>query len=106
MYLLNGLLGVSYEDLTRDFELTTFSAEGNRYRSKLNATEDGFDKSGIYLNNNTNYIAWNKMNDFMNKKYAQEDGKLSSMIEYYLKTVCLISDQTIQSVKANLLVAD
>ena len=43
-FLINGVLGVSYEDLTRDFELTSFSKGGRRWRSNIEDgmfTEDG-----------------------------------------------------------------
>lgn len=104
-YILNGLLGVSYEDLTKDFELTTFSSMGNRWRSGV---EDGHfvtegEMAGIYQCNSDNYVAWGKLHELMMTNYVQENGSLCSAIEFYLKKVCNISDETIQAVRRNLL---
>lgn len=44
-FMINGLLGVSEEDLTRDFELTSFSPHGPRWRAAENADHSGFDYS-------------------------------------------------------------
>lgn len=100
-YIINGLLGVSYEDLTKDFELTTFSAEGNRYRSKV--VNNAFDEIGLYENSNTLFIGWGHMHNMMQLKYGEEGKPLYVTIENYLKTVCNISDETIAEVRRNLL---
>ena len=107
-YLVNGLLGVSYEDLTKDFELTTFSAQGNRFRSKI---EDGHfvsegEMAGIYECDTDNYVAWGKLNELISTNYAQPNGQLCSAIEYYLIKECGISNETIQAVRRNLLGED
>lgn len=107
-YLINGLLGVSYEDLTKDFELTTFSSQGNRFRSQV---ENGHfvtegERAGIYQCNSDNYVAWGKLHELISTKYAQSNGQLCSAIEYYLKKVCDVSDETIAAVRKNLLGKD
>lgn len=100
-YLINGLLGVSFEDLTKDFELTTYSIYGNRYRSDVNEETMTFTDSGTY---GANLIAaWGKLNEVMQARYGQNNMPLSYAIENYLKTVCEISDSTIQAVKNNLI---
>ena len=101
-YLINGLLGVSYEDLTRDFELTSFSAYGNRYRSAVNENNT-FSKSGIFQNDNNNWVAWGKMNDLMMFEYGEDDKPLYVAIENYLKEVCNVSQETIDAVRLNIL---
>lgn len=94
-FLLNGLLGVSYEDLTRDFELTSFSTMGIRWRS---AMENGkFTSDGIMQENSDNYVAWNYLYNKLTTDYATEDGKLSSMIRRYLTEVCEVSEENIDS---------
>ena len=56
-FLTNGLLGVSYEDLTRDFELTSFSSSGKRWRGA--GTGGTFaDNDLIMQEDNSNYVAW------------------------------------------------
>ena len=107
-YFINGLLGVSYEDLVKDFELTTFSAQGNRFRSGV---EDGHfvttgEMAGIYQCNSDNYVAFGKLHELISTNYAQSNGQLCSAIEYYLKKVCDISNETIVAVRRNLLGKD
>ena len=107
-YLINGLLGVSYEDLVKDFELTTFSAQGNRFRSGI---QDGHwvtsgDMAGIYECDADNYVAFGKLHELISTKYAQSNGELCSAIEMYLKKVCDVSDETIAAVRRNLLGKD
>ncbi|MBQ7642921.1 MAG: tyrosine-protein phosphatase, partial [Clostridia bacterium] len=43
-FLLNGLLGVSYDDLMRDYELTSFSKSSRRWRSAI--VDGDFDDTG------------------------------------------------------------
>ena len=107
-YIINGLLGVSYEDLVKDFELTSFSSQGNRWRSGV---ENGHfvttgEMAGIYQANTDNYVAFGKMHELISTRYEQENGELCSAIEYYLKKYCEISDETIAAVRRNLLGED
>lgn len=87
-FLLNGLLGVSYEDLTRDFELTSFSEIGFRLRSEMQG--ESFTDSGVMQDNYYNYVAWGKLYRVMMQEFAAPDGKLSSAIERYLTEVCKV----------------
>lgn len=98
-FLINGLLGVSYEDLTRDFELTSFSAGGNRWRSMIDQKTELFDQTGIMQDDAGNYVAWEYFyNRFMNE-YGKKNGTLQEAVENYLKTECFVSDEDIQSIK-------
>lgn len=101
-FLLEGLLGVSYADITRDFELTSFSTQGARYRSGLK-DELSFDDSGIYENSTGNLIAFGKMHKLIMKNYPTKEGTLLSSIERYLKEVPGISKETIDMVRKNIL---
>ena len=107
-YLVNGLLGVSYEDLVKDFELTTFSLQGNRFRSKISnghfVTEGEY--AGIGQCNTDNYVAFGKLHELISTNYAQSNGELYSAIECYLTKVCGISRETITAVRRNLLGKD
>ena len=104
-YLISGLLGVSYEDLTRDFELTSFSVFGERYRSTP-TEQNTFDSCGYYCNHDGNWMGWGKMNDFISGIYGENDKPLYVAIENYLKQACNISDETIAGVRRNLLGTD
>lgn len=91
-FLINGVLGVPYEDLTRDFELTA-----GRYRSAI--VDGAFAKGGVMQDNADNYIAWDKMYQTMMTEYGTEDKTLASAIENYLVTVCKVKEEEIESLK-------
>ena len=78
-FIVNGVLGVSYEDLTRDFELTSFSASGKRWRADSEHDIDG------EMTAKGNHVAWGKLYDEM-MKYGTENGctTLQSSIEHWL----------------------
>ena len=104
-YLICGLLGVDFSDLTKDYEITSFSPAGDRYRSFV-TEDDTFDNSGVYKNSDNNWMAWGKMNLVMEAFYGEEGQPLYVAIENYLKEVCGISDATIAAIRRNLLGAD
>lgn len=94
-YLINGVLGVAYEDLTRDFELTSFSPGGRRWRGEI--TDGKFDSLGVMQDNHDNYVAWGKMNQMMKAKYGA--GSLSETIENYLIKACDVPQEDIDSLR-------
>ncbi len=82
-FITNGLLGVSYEDLTRDFELTSFSSSGKRWRGAGKGST--FAANDLVMQEDSNnYVAWGKLYKEMMSRYGTGDGKLSSAIENYL----------------------
>ncbi len=95
-FIINGLLGVSHDDLTRDFELTGM-AIGNRLRSFLDTStgEAVWDPSGVMMSGGSNYIAWGPLYEKMMTNYGTGDGKLSSAIENFLKAECGVPQQQI-----------
>ncbi len=95
-YLINGVLGVSYEDLTRDFELTSFSAAGRRWRGEL-VGGSGFDESGVMQDDGENYVAWDKMHQLMLQEYGA--GSLSQTVENYLRQACNVPQEDIDSLR-------
>ena len=97
-YLISGLLGVPYEDLTKDFELTSFSIQGPRWRDSITTEGNAFTGSGIYSNEG-NFIAWGKLNQLMMARYGDETNSLSKAIENYLINVCGVSTETIDAFK-------
>lgn len=101
-YLINGVLGVEYEGLVQDFELTSFSEQGRRWRSSVKNWE--FESSGVMQNDEKNFIAFGQMHSLMMQWYAPNGETLQKAIENYLTSVCDISMQTIYAVRENLLV--
>lgn len=96
-YLINGLLGVAYENLVKDFELTTFSPSGARYRS---AIEDGkFSNTGIMRNDSGNYVAFGRMNDIFTTYYQAREISLASAIEKYLIEDVGVTQTQIDNIK-------
>ena len=100
-YLINGVLGVEYEGLVQDFELTSFSEQGRRWRSSVKNWE--FESSGVMQNDEKNFIAFGQMHSLMMQWYAPNGETLQKAIENYLTSVCDISMQTIYAVRENLL---
>ena len=99
-FLLNGLLGVSYEDLAEDFEITSFYF-GKRWRSDIveNNGKYSFDESGVMQDNPDNLVAFDKTYRYLLDTYGTDGGTLSGAIENYLKTVAGLTDYEIYSVK-------
>ena len=100
-YLILGLLGVSYEDLCIDFELTSFSVMGKRWRS--NIVDGKFDDTGVMEDDSGNYVAFGKMHNMMMEEYGTGDEKISSAIENYLINAMGVTKAQIDSVKSILL---
>lgn len=107
-FLLSGLLGVSYENLAYDFEMTSFY-RGRRWRTQI-LRDNGryyfepFDEtkpteSGAMQDNASNLVAFDRMYHRVMTAYSTADGKLSSAIANYLKTVCEITDQEIENIR-------
>ena len=103
-FLLNGLCGVSFEDLTKDFELTSFFGTGSRWRSaiEVNAGVANFTEDGIMNSAQDNYVAWNKLYMEMMSRYGQESGKLSDAIASYLLDIGVTETQ-IENIRGILL---
>ena len=102
-FIVNGLLGVSYEDLTRDFELTCFSSRGRRLRSKLDEETATFAANGVMQSGGGNYIAWGPLYTTMMQKYGTGSGKLSDAIENFLIKECDVTKQQIDTFRSIML---
>lgn len=101
-FLIEGLLGVSYEDTIRDFELTSFSQFGNRFRSNLDETSLTFDDSGVYPAEG-NYVGFGKFHDDLMSYYGDGKNDLSYAIENYLVSYIGVLPSQIDKVKEILL---
>lgn len=94
VFIANGLLGVSYEDLTRDFELTSFSESGKRWRADSATDSDG------EMTVSGNHVAWGKLYDGM-MDYGSKNGctTLQSSIEHWLINYIGVPQSQIDSFK-------
>lgn len=101
-FLLNGLLGVSFEDLTRDFELTSMYSRRWRSKSKNGAFDGtGANASGLFQQDSGNYVNWGKL--YTDAMAFSEDGTLQNGIENFLKERAEITDEQIARIKSILL---
>jgi len=99
-FLVNGLLGVSYQNLIQDYELTTFSRYGLRARSAIE--NNAFTASGVQQASGGNFVAFGAMHDAFMRFYSN-GGTLQDAITNYLTKEVGISLYTIEQVKANLI---
>lgn len=104
--LIEGLLGVSYEDIVRDFELTSFCSRivGGRLRCDPNSELTDFDYStDVY----TTYDKWPEKGyqpkwPRLIKAMNEINNDLQKAVEIFLTDTCQISIETLNQVKANL----
>lgn len=102
-FIVNGLLGVSYEDLTRDFELTSFSPTGKRWRGK--GTGGTFAAGDdVMQEDSSNTVAWGRLYKTM-MAYGAENGctTLQSSIEHWLLNYIGVPQAQIDSFKSIML---
>lgn len=105
-FLIEGLLGVSYDDMVRDFELTSFCPRivGGRLRCDPNNELTDFDYStDVY----TTYDKWPEKGyqpkwPRLIKEMKNIDEDLSVAISKFLTINCQISQETLNQVRANL----
>lgn len=99
-FLLNGLLGASYEDLAEDFEITSFYF-GARWRSDVKYADGKyvFGDSGAMQDNADNLVAFDRAYKHIMATYGTKDGNLSDAIENYLKKEIGLGEYEIYSIK-------
>jgi hypothetical protein len=98
--LINGLLGVSYEDLTRDFEVTSFSVCGKRWRGAGTGGDFAEDDLVMLDDPTVNYVAWGKLHKEILDNYGDKDRTLSKAIEKFLTEECSISTDVLNRIKS------
>lgn len=102
-FIVNGVLGVSYEDLTRDFELTSFSSSGKRWRGK--GTGGTFTEGDdVMQEDSSNTVAWGRLYKTM-MAYGAENGctTLQESIEHWLLNYIGVPQSHIDSFKSIML---
>ena len=104
--LLGGLLGLSYEDLATNFEISSFY-QGKRWRSAINVNGGvySFDESGVMQDNGgSNFIcSFGKCYNYVMATYGTGDGKTSTAFANYFKTVVGLSDSDIEKIRSIML---
>ncbi len=96
-YLINGLLGVPLEDLVRDYELTSFSSYGIRWRGSI---EEGKLTSPVMQDDEINYVAFYQMHQYIMETYGENGSlPLSQAIEHYLVDGLQIPQTDVDSLK-------
>ena len=105
-FLILGLLGVDYEDICRDFELTSIYYD-KRWRSDIEYSDGNytFTSSGIMQEDSYNYVAFDKLYKTMMEIHGDSSNKLSKAVENYLTSVCGVGIGTITTIK-NILLTD
>ena len=88
--LIECLLGVSEEDATKDFELTSFSPFGKRTRVYVQQNDSG------------NYIAWGKFLETLRSFDDSENRNLTTATEKYLLSLGVTRSE-INSIRSILL---
>lgn len=101
-FLIEGLLGVSYEDLVRDFELTSFSKYGYRLRSDFAADGLSFTDKGIQTISG-NYVGFGQLKNNLLEYYGDGKDDLSLAIENFLTRYIGVKSSVITSIKNILL---
>lgn len=103
-FMVEALLGVTYDDIVRDFELTSFSPyiTGGRLRCDHNDNKTDFDYTKDYYetHDESDYKPkWPRLIKAMKDTFSDD---LQTAVEKFLTTKCKISLKTINLVKANL----
>lgn len=105
-YLLEGLLGMSYEDIMKDFELTSLYYNFKRWRSAINL-EDGvysFAESGIMQSDvRFGYMHKEFMRKFGGVENGASDETLKAAVENYLLNELGITQEQINSIRSLLI---
>ncbi len=97
-FLINGLLGVEYDDLCLDYELTSFSfaAGGIRKRSDIGTDPDG---NAYFLEANDKDPAVAYCVKTLIQRYGDSTEDLTYAIENYLIKACGVTKEEISSIR-------
>jgi len=94
--LIEAVAGVSESDIIKDYEFTSFSIYGARYRGKI---ENGKFVNGVMQDNTENFVAFGLFMDDLKRFYGGGSNDLRISAENYLKQACGVTQDEIDSVK-------
>ena len=100
--LLGGLLGLEYEDLVSDYELSSFF-HGRRWRARINLYNGFYTFDTGNLPDELEAREFNRIFNHIKETYKTSDGKFSSAVEKYLINVVGIDKNDIEAIRANLI---
>lgn len=105
-FLLEGLLGLSYEDITRDFELTSLYYNMKRWRSSI-SLKDGvysFDEGGQMQSDvRFGFMYTEFMKKFGGVENGATDETLKAAVENYLLNELGVTQEQINSIRSLLI---
>ena len=96
-FLIEAVLGASEADMTKDFELTSFSTYGARYRGEI---DNGRFINGIMQDDSGNFVAFGYFLERMKAVYGGESESINQAVVNYLKTVCGVTDDEISAIRS------
>lgn len=99
-FLIEAALGVSEEDVVKDYEITSFSSYGARYRGKI---VNGEFVNGVMQDDSDNFVAMGYFIERLKAVYAPESGNVNEAAVNYLKTICGVTESQINAIKSIML---
>lgn len=99
-FLIETAVGVSEEDAIKDFEITSFSKYGARYRGKI---VNGSFVGGVMQDDDNNFVAMGYFIERLKAVYAPTSGNVNEATVNYLKTVCGVTESQINTIKSIML---
>lgn len=99
-FLIEAVLGVSEEDVVKDYEITSFSSYGARYRGKI---VNGEFVNGVMQDDSDNFVAMGYFIERLKAVYAPESGNVNEAAVNYLKTICGVTESQINAIKSIIL---
>lgn len=95
-FLIESVLGVSESDMTKDFELTSFSSYGPRYRGKI---KNGQFVNGVMQDDSSNFVAFGYFLERIKAVYCGNDESLNAGAVNYLKAVCGVTEEEFSAIR-------
>ena len=99
-FLIESVLGVSESDMTKDFELTSFSSYGPRYRGKI---KNGQFVNGVMQDDSSNFVAFGYFLERIKAVYCGDDESLNAGVVNYLKSVCGVTEEELSAIRKTLI---
>ena len=95
-FLIESVLGVSESDMTKDFELTSFSSYGPRYRGKI---KNGQFVNGVMQDDSSNFVAFGYFLERIKAVYCGDNESLNAGAVNYLKSVCGVTEEELSAIR-------